>query len=634
MDGDIQTKSEERLKKLIEKYGRRDIPLTNEDFLTSIGLDIDEEEDIDEVIQELHANGEVDMRPMQYYFHYDKIKNDSFKITADFDIEKSQTGKYETHILIYDLETVELIKELIEDPDLYSEPAFLSTAALYYAIHDLRTNYNNYDNKNELKKYQTDGIKRILDLTEEFFKDKYKKIDSMLEQGMIDFESLWYYLDHRNKIYVVKQFDHDICFRYKVFTYQTDIKEESLHLIGEIIQPTESELSICEYFFQIHKFTGTKKLDLLKIKQLDPVKKAEYLEVAHKVVEKTKGIHHMSICGKHYCVGQQDAIIACEKNERVIVDYEGMRKYSNPVVNFPTQKAVEMEHLTEDDYLIVFPMVPVYNLGIYKQWGITHATTLSPIKYKKDAFDYLVLDDNKKSIIKCLINNKRTDEEYGDFIDGKGDGLVFLLYGNPGTGKTFTAEATCEFLEKPLYPINIGDLGTDPENMENIMNIVLEYAKRWDAIVMMDEVDIFLEEREMSNIIRNAMVGVFLKILEYHDGIIFLTTNRLASLDPAVKSRVNLMISYHDLDTDRRKMIWEALFKRWNLHVDNHITNQLSKEQLNGREIRNYMKIVIAVHRENKWPLTGESILKIFHESLELTKEFTKSVGAPSSIYI
>ena len=94
-----------------------------------------------------------------------------------------------------------------------------------------------------------------------------------------------------------------------------------------------------------------------------------------------------------------------------------------------------------------------------------------------------------------------------------------MLYGNPGVGKTFTAEATCEFLQRPLYPVNVGDLGTDPEHMESILTIVLEYAKRWDAIVSIDEVDIFLEKRESQNIIRNAMVGVFLKVLEYQDGI-------------------------------------------------------------------------------------------------------------------
>lgn len=634
MEGETQIKLEEKLKKLIEKYGKRSEPIDTEKFLTDMGVDLDEVEDLDELMEEMQGNEEVDLRSIEYHFNYERVKNESFKLTADFEMEKTQGGRFELHILFYDEDTVELLREIIEDPDLYNEPATLSTAALHYAIHDLRIHYHNPDKDPNYEKFHTEDIKRILDLNEELFKEKYKKIDTMIDQGMIDFSSLWYYLDRRNKVYMVKQFDHDICFRYKVFSYQSDVKDEFLALMGEIIQPSDGEMSICEFIFQIPKFTGTKKLETLKVKPLDLGRKEEFLKNGHQIVDWRKGIHHMKIDGKHFCSGPQDSVVAYQKHERVILDYEGMQKYANSVVNLQVDRLIEVDSMVEDDYLIVFPMVPVYNLGINKQWGITHISSLSHIEYKKDAFDFLVLDETKKSIIKCLINYKNQEDEYTDFIEGKGNGLVFLLYGSPGTGKTFTAEATCEFLQKPLYSINVGDLGTDPEHMEAIMNEVLDYVKRWDAIVMMDEVDVFLEEREMSNIIRNAMVGIFLKILEYHDGIIFLTTNRLESLDSAIKSRINLMISYHDLDTDRRKMIWEALFKKWKIEVEPYVINQLCKESLNGREIRNYMKIVFAVHKERKIELTGESILATFNESLALTKEFTKSVGQAGSMYL
>jgi len=284
--------------------------------------------------------------------------------------------------------------------------------------------------------------------------------------------------------------------------------------------------------------------------------------------------------------------------------------------------------MTEDDKLIVLPFVSIYNLGLNKQWGIAHINSVAEINYNTDAFDYLVLDDVKKRMIKCLINNKQN--KYTDFIDGKGDGLIFLLYGNSGTGKSLTAEATCEHLKKPLYTINVGDLGTDPENMETIMNMVFTHSKRWGAVIVIDEVDVFLEERETNMLVRNAMVGIFLKLLEYYDGIIFLTTNRLNSLDPAVKCRINMMLSYPDLDKSKRKKIWMSLFKKWNLNVESDIVEKLSCQKLNGREIRNYMKMVFAIHNERGGELTGKSIFSVFEECYKLSQEFNDTVNKPN----
>lgn len=55
-----------------------------------------------------------------------------------------------------------------------------------------------------------------------------------------------------------------------------------------------------------------------------------------------------------------------------------------------------------------------------------------------------------------------------DLIAGKGQGLLILLHGGPGTGKTLTAESIAEAQEKPLYRVTCGDIGTEPESVESV----------------------------------------------------------------------------------------------------------------------------------------------------------------------
>jgi len=88
------------------------------------------------------------------------------------------------------------------------------------------------------------------------------------------------------------------------------------------------------------------------------------------------------------------------------------------------------------------------------------------------------------------------------------------LHGPPGTGKTLTAEAIAELLKRPLYSVSVGELGTTVEKLEEKLREILEVAHLWNAVILLDEADIFLEKRSDNDIHRNAMVGIFLRLLE------------------------------------------------------------------------------------------------------------------------
>ena len=249
-------KLEARLKLLLDKYGKRDIVMTDLEFLESISITQEQLEldgiDIPELLEEIEQDPDIDTMPMTHNLYYKKVTMET---------SENILSKPEFFLIIYDTNLAIQLQTIIEDPDLFEEPSCISIDALYYAINDLRDN-----NTKQTKEYFC-----LLNFTEELFGTKYKKIDNMLDQGNIDFEkSLWYLLDHRNKIYKVSidNLECEIAFKYRVFSYVVKRDSEILTLIGDIQRPVGDHVSVCEFVFEIPKFAGTKKISTLKVKKL------------------------------------------------------------------------------------------------------------------------------------------------------------------------------------------------------------------------------------------------------------------------------------------------------------------------------------------------------------------------------
>jgi hypothetical protein len=98
---------------------------------------------------------------------------------------------------------------------------------------------------------------------------------------------------------------------------------------------------------------------------------------------------------------------------------------------------------------------------------------------------------------------------------------------SPGTGRTLTAEGTSELLQCPLYMPSANELGTDSRFLESELQKILDICHAWDTILLLDETDVSLEKRNMHDIHRNALVSIFLRQLEYSQGILSFTMNRV-----------------------------------------------------------------------------------------------------------
>ncbi|KAF4501782.1 TOB3 (member of AAA-ATPase family) [Fusarium agapanthi] len=246
----------------------------------------------------------------------------------------------------------------------------------------------------------------------------------------------------------------------------------------------------------------------------------------------------------------------------------------------------------EEPEIYLFPkLIPGFDLRLDLE-----VDRIRDVSWNKEAFKSLVADEAMKELVLALVTNQLDAEKNTDLIESKGSGLIMLLHGSPGTGKTFTAESVAEIAKKPLYPVTCGDIGTEPADVEKYLESVFHLGKVWDCVVLLDEAEVFLEQRTLQDLKRNALVSVFLRALEYYEGILILTTNRVGTFDEAFKSRIQLALRYEKLKDHQRLQIWKNFLVRLkSLGEEESIDfdeielylEELAKYPMNGRQIRN-----------------------------------------------
>ena len=134
--------------------------------------------------------------------------------------------------------------------------------------------------------------------------------------------------------------------------------------------------------------------------------------------------------------------------------------------------------------------------------------------------------------------------------------MTCFISGPPGVGKTLTAELLAEHLRRPLMVISAGGLGTTAEAVEKRLPLIFKRAARWKAVLLLDEAEVLLEQRSLQDVHRNALVCVFLRTLEYYQGMMFLTTNRVRQIDDAIASRIHFKLKYDNLNLEQRTNVW------------------------------------------------------------------------------
>jgi hypothetical protein len=324
-------------------------------------------------------------------------------------------------------------------------------------------------------------------------------------------------------------------------------------------------------------------------------------------------------------------------NPKYMIDYRTYRQmhpdgFKRPPLTIEEMKETGIDFDDDEPPSDLFCLLLPSTMSGYafhdKRWRSLSVEHTRQVPWNHDAFHRLVLDPDKKEAIRALISVHLTtipERQDMDIVENKGNGLIILLHGPPGTGKTLTAESVAELAEKPLYRVTCGDLGTTAENVEKYLETVLLLGGIWGCVVLLDEADVFLEERQVTDLARNALVSVFLRVLEYYDGILILTTNRVGHFDEAFKSRVQLAIHYPQLDEAGRDEIWfnflGDLQKRKIPMEYNELKSKvrtLSKIPFNGRQIRNNLWAAAQMAKYKNEPLSYAHLAKV----VKISEEF------------
>ena len=484
----------------------------------------------------------------------------------------------------------------------------------------------------ELSDEDSARLNTLLELLEEERRVLIERFENVNSTEEITAEELVLFLNGSGRLFSVVKNNAEIAFKSKtakivrsMFGWYISISGEVHVDFGDGIQRTNTD-------FEVPYFSGKRTISETGVKMLsiDPDLAKRLIARGRKYTEIVSKPAYMQYTGtilrknwwseNHY-----------KATGRVMIDMTSMRAMDTDYRFYfawdnygqrhgaTVPKRDTSREFTDDEYATMSPFIYGFSF-VSKTWGEMIIDNVSEIQFRENAYDMLVLDEERKDMMFSLVENGMEAGDK-DFISGKGGGVIFMLAGTPGTGKTLSAEAIAEKLKRPLYMVGVGELGTDVSSLELSLRNILDVATKWNAVLLLDECDIFMEARDDDDIERNAMVGIFLRLLEYYEGILFLTTNRADNIDEAFYSRISLAMYYEELDEPTRLKVWTNLLATYKVEGVDPV--QLSHYALNGRKIKQVIRIATALASAKKRKVE----LKDFQNVINKEMDFRKAIA-------
>lgn len=270
------------------------------------------------------------------------------------------------------------------------------------------------------------------------------------------------------------------------------------------------------------------------------------------------------------------------------------------------------------------PEVSIYHLETESDY-VVHCMNLKRYEYRTALIEKLILDSETKDLVNMLTTDVQVDAE--DIIADKSQATCIALIGDPGLGKTLTAEVMSENVEKPLYKVQAATLGLTAEELESSLKEVMDRAQKWDAVLLIDEANAYVHKRGY-DLRQNAIVGVFLRLMESYKGILILTTNKTGEdgfdIDDAILNRCAAVVHFNIPPAPFRLKIWTDQRAIRNIKIEEVPDSVLKQAALlfhfSGRSIRNLLGLTARYSRRTKKPISLD-MLKNVSKYIPKTRE-------------
>ncbi|KAI0126527.1 P-loop containing nucleoside triphosphate hydrolase protein [Xylariales sp. AK1849] len=507
--------------------------------------------------------------------------------------------------------------------------------------------------RNELQEYGDgleDGVaKQHVRLVVEFIKREFRREIRRLEDNLelgdypsCEFQDLWMLFKPGDLVFGGQGCEQHLT---KIVKLQHNAATETWIITVKAFAYDGSRFGYIQRQIQIVSFESCTELSSLPAIPLkyhpDPQGLQDYLLTRGKKYCDLTGIKYQGYAGTVVTVDRERTtnmqgrvkdtfpIGVIKLQGRIILDPKTfIEERTDEDIKIIEQRDVSHNPITSEEYILAHFRTAGFSLS-EKCWGWFHIDSIKEVDFDDGAFDALMLPSKQKRLIRALTTRTISSSDgFDDLIQGKGKGCIFLLHGEPGIGKTFTAESIADDIKRPLYVMMSGELGSDVKTVDQNLRKVLKLVTAWKAVLLIDEADVFLEKRSSHNLARNSLVSIFLRTLEYFSGVLFLTTNRISSFDLAFQSRIHLALRYSPLTPSARESLWRLFLGRTPGYDAADWSEETLKElgavDVNGRQIKNTVRTAYALALAEDAKFRMEQVRDVLETVGEFQRDFNR----------
>ena len=352
----------------------------------------------------------------------------------------------------------------------------------------------------------------------------------------------------------------------------------------------EKKISEKRFFNEFDRVMQKMDKSLMLYELLMPYKEIEQLMIFNACIQKIKGYNGQE-CNRFATeIYENLSDVACYM-EHIYKD--SFKSFKDKVLQLDEKSSFRSDpnfELTPKAHQKIFGS-KIKNKNEFKAHFSKH---LKHSSFKQELFLDEKIAQTTHTIAKAI-----SKKEYANIVKQlKGaklpSGIVSLLYGYPGTGKTATVYEVSKLTKRDILQVDISSIRDKyvGESEKRLKAIFEEYARakeelKHTPILLFNEADALIGQRlstESSvDVMNNAMQNILLEELEKFEGIFFATTNLIDNMDSAFDRRFLYKVEFLKPSSQTRTKIWKSKLPK----LKESDINAIAHYDLSGGQIEN-----------------------------------------------